>query len=182
MGILDSLILSESSKRAATTDQKVQLRHKMATSLDQQIAAATCETKGEVYAVEVEKWIVTDKTTGAKERRKVQTIQRKMWYRDASNKVMLELRLGHKPLKIGNKSSIQVGDLSNLVPILEKVKAAVMAGELDQAMKEISDNRKRAKKAAITTVTPVATPPTKPETTTTAAVVSLTAAPKTATK
>ena len=55
----------------------------------------------------------------------------------------MELRFGNKVLKIGNRSSIIVGDITNLVPVLEKVKQAVEAGELDDALKVASKRRNR---------------------------------------
>ena len=52
----------------------------------------------------------------------------------------------NRAIKIGTGNSIIVGQPSNLVPTLETVRQAVMAGELDDALKAASDGRKRVKK------------------------------------
>ncbi len=146
MGILDTLTFSESSKRTDNTDPKTNLRRKMAAALDHQINAATAEIKGETYTITVEKWVETDKATGTKERRKVQKMFRPMYYRDGSDRVMIELRFANKPISIGGKPSIVVGTIDKLVPTLQTVRKAVMAGELDAALKAASDGRKRSLK------------------------------------
>ena len=144
--ILETLTLSDSTKRTANTDPQTNLRRKMAAALDHQINGATAETKGEVYTIEVEKWIETDKATGTKEHRKVQKALRRMWYRDGADRVMLELRFANKPISVGGKPSILVGSIDKLVPTLQTVRKAVMAGELDAALKAASDGRKRSLK------------------------------------
>ncbi len=146
MSILSSLTLSDTSKRTDNVDPTVHLRRKMAAALDHQIAGAISETKGEAYVVEVEKWIVTDAVTGSKERRKVQKPLRRMWYRNASDSILVELRFANKPIQIGGKPSIVVGTLDKLVPTLQTVRKAVMAGELDAALKAAADSRKRSLK------------------------------------
>ncbi len=149
MGILETLTLSDTSKRTDNIDPKVHLRRKMTAALDHQIAGAVAETKGETYVVEVEKWIETDAATGAKERRKVQKPLRRMWYRNASDAILVELRFANKPIQIGGKPSIVVGGLDKLVPTLQTVRKAVMAGELDAALKAAADSRKRSLKSVV---------------------------------
>ena len=146
MSILSSLTLSDATKRTENTDPKANLRRKMAAALDQQIAGANAEIAGQHYAVEVEKWFTTDPATGTKERRKVQKVFRRMWFKDGTDRVMLELRFAGKPLLIAGKSSIVVGTVDQIVPTLQTVKKAVLAGELDAALKAALDSRKRTLK------------------------------------
>ena len=146
MGILDTLTFSESSKRTVNTDPQTNLRRKMAAALDHQINAATAEIKGETYTITVEKWVETDKPTGTKERRKVAKALRRMWYVDGADRVMVELRFANTPISVGGKASIVVGTIDKLVPTLQTVRKAVMAGELDAALKAASDGRKRSLK------------------------------------
>ena len=160
--IIDTLTLSQNSRHTVSTDPVINLRRKMAANLDHQICAAKAEMKGETYCIEVEKWVVTDQLTGTKARHKAQKIVRKMWYRYLGERIFLELRFGHKLIQIGDKSSIQVGDISNLVPVLEKVKQAILDGELDTALKMASDSRKSAKKAGAVGL-PIPPTITKPE-------------------
>ena len=146
MSILETLTLSDTSKRNEITDPVVHLRRKMAGALDIQIAAATAAQKGETYTLEVEKWVLTDQVTGAKERQKVSKAVRKMWFTDASDRIMVELRFGNKPIKVNNKSSIVVGTMDKLVPTLQTIRKAVLQGELDVVLKTASDSRKRTLK------------------------------------
>ncbi len=155
MSILSSLTLSDATKRTENTDPKANLRRKMAASLDVQIAGANAEIAGQHYAVEVEKWFTTDPSTGTKERRKVQKVFRRMWFKDGTDRVMLELRFAGKPLLIAGKSSIVVGTVDQIVPTLQTVKKAVLAGELDAALKAALDSRKRTlKQKTATAATP----------------------------
>ena len=98
------------------------------------------------YANETEKWFTTDAATGTKERRKVQKVFRRMWFRDGTDKVHLELRFANKPLLINGKPSILVGTMEKLVPTLQTVKKAVLAGEADLGLKAALDSRKRTLK------------------------------------
>ena len=84
--------------------------------------------------------------TGTSEKRAVERSLRRWWWR-AADGVHLELKLGNRAIKIGTGNSIIVGQPTNLVPTLETVRQAVMAGELDDALKAASDGRKRVKKA-----------------------------------
>ncbi len=146
MGILETLTFSESSKRTAYSDPMTNLRRRMAAALDHQINGATAEAKGETYFVEVEKWVETDHLTGTKERLKVKKMLRKMWYRDGADRVLIELRFANKPVQINGKASIVCGSQDKLVATLQTVRKAVMAGELDAALKAASDSRKRSLK------------------------------------
>lgn len=146
MGILETLTLSDSTKRTETADPKIALRRRMAVALDHQIAGATAEAKGEHYTIEFEKWVFTDKAAGMKERRKVQKPFRRMWYRDASDNILVELKFANKPLLVNGKPSIMVGSADKLVAILQTVKKAVSAGELDAALHAVSESRKKALK------------------------------------
>ena len=157
--LLDTLTFSESNRRTENTDPKINLRRKMAAALDHQIAGAEAELKGDTYTIPVEKWVVADKATGAKERAKVQKTLRRMWFRDASDRIMIELRFANKPISVNGKPSIVVGAMDKLVPTLTTIRKAVMQGELDAALKVASDSRKRTlklPKAGTTTQAPKA--------------------------
>ena len=146
MSILETLTLSDSTKRTETADPKVALRRRMAAALDHQIAGATAEINGQHYVIEFDKWVFTDKAAGVKERRKVQRPFRRMWYRDASDNILVELKFANKPLLVNGKPSIMVGSLDKLASILQTVKKAVSAGELDAALYAASESRKKALK------------------------------------
>ena len=148
MSILASLTLSEVSKKSENTTPHLSHRRKMVLAIDEQIAGAQADATGQHYARTVEKTVKCEET-GAKDRRTVDRSLRRWWWKSADG-MMLELRSGNKAIKVGGKSSIVVGDITNLVPTLEMVKQAVMAGELDEALKVASDGRKRGKKVVLT--------------------------------
>ncbi|MEI6557549.1 MAG: hypothetical protein WCO00_04015 [Rhodospirillaceae bacterium] len=149
--ILETLTFSDASKRTEVTDIKSNLRRKMVAALDHQANLASAELKGETYTVEIEKWVETDKETRAKARVRVQKIIRPMWYRNGADAILLELRFANKPVTINGKPSIVVGTIEKLVPTIQTIRKAVLAGELDTALKAAADSRKRAfKKAAPT--------------------------------
>ncbi len=144
MSILASLTLSEVSKKSETGTPHLNLRRKMAAAINEQIAGATAEAAGQHFSKTVEK-VVKNAETGTAEKRVVERSLRRWWWR-AADGVHLELRFGNRAIKIGTSNSIIVGDPSNLVPTLETVRQAVVAGELDAALKAASDGRKRVKK------------------------------------
>ncbi len=158
--LLESLTFSDATKRTEITDPTVNLRRKMASALDHQIAGATAEISGQHYAVEIEKWVETDKATGTKERMKVQKVFRRMWYRNAADAILLELRFANKPVLINGKPSIVVGAVEKLIPTLQTIRKAVLAGELDAALKAALDSRKRSLRSK-TSETATAKPATK---------------------
>ena len=144
MSVLETLSFSDISKKSEKTTPHINLRLKMIAAIDEQIMAVKSELKNELYVRVVQKKVVNEHT-GGKELTEVQRTLRKMWWK-SSNGILLEIRFGNRPMKIAGKSSIIVGELSNLIPTFEKIKQAVDAGELDAAMAEISDARKRIKK------------------------------------
>ncbi len=151
MSVLETLRFSDISKKSEKTTPHINLRLKMIAAIHEQIMAVNYELKNEHYVRVVQKKVVNEHT-GGKELTEVQRTLRKMWWK-SSNGILLEIRFGNRPMKIAGKNSIIVGELSNLIPTFEKIKQAVDAGELDVAMAEISDSRKRIKKDGATPAT-----------------------------
>ena len=145
MGILDTLTLSPVTKKAENDTPHLALRRKMVAAIDEQIAGARAELAGQHYSRSAMK-VVKHADTGEPERRTVERSLRRWWWKSAEG-LFLELKFANKPVKIGTNSSIIVGDITNLVTILETVKHAVVNGELDDALKQASEGRKRSKKA-----------------------------------
>ncbi len=144
MNILDTLTLSVVSKRAENDTPHLALRRKMAAAIDEQIIGAKAELEGRHYSRSTVK-VVKHADTGEQERRTVERSLRRWWWKTADG-VHLELKFANKPVKIGSNSSIVVGDITNLVTIMETVKQAVVNGELDDALKQASEGRKSEKK------------------------------------
>ncbi len=56
------------------------------------------------------------------------------------------MRYGNKRIELApKKPTIEVGDTDNLIPTLETVKEAVIAGELDKQLAAVKQRRKRQK-------------------------------------
>ncbi|CAK0744201.1 putative HK97 gp10 family phage protein [Azospirillaceae bacterium] len=143
---LDSLSFSDSSKRTENNDPKINIRRKMVAALDHQIALANAAQNGDTYTIDVEKWVLVDKASGTKERKKLTKAVRPMWFTDASDRVLLALRFANKEVRLNNKPSIVVGTMDKLVPTLQTIRKAVLQGEADAVLKAASDSRKRTLK------------------------------------
>jgi uncharacterized protein YqgV (UPF0045/DUF77 family) len=58
---------------------------------------------------------------------------------------MLDVRYGNRRMELmPKKPTIQVGSMEQLVPVLEQVREAVVAGELDKVIGVAKVRRKRA--------------------------------------
>ena len=82
---------------------------------------------------------VTDKQTG--ERKTVESAKRvkQWWFVAESGKVCLQVRYGTRVLDLARgKNSIEVGTGAELITVLQTVKSAVEAGELDAQIEAAS--------------------------------------------
>ncbi|MEI6557647.1 MAG: hypothetical protein WCO00_04510 [Rhodospirillaceae bacterium] len=154
MSILETLEFSDFSKKAEKGTPHLALRNRLISAIDEQIAGANAEQNNEHYVREVQK-AVKNAETGDKEIRTIQKQLRKMWWKSA-NGILLEIRFANKVLKIGNKSSVIIGEFPNLVPVLKKIQDATRNGELDEVMKQALAGRKRKTGKADTEVAPPA--------------------------
>jgi hypothetical protein len=116
----------------------------MVSALDDQIAGAQAEIAGQPFVKQKERWMPTE--NGSKERRVVQSALRKFWFKNTQGQVLLEMRFGNKPLVIQGKPSILVGEMANLPVVLNTLREAVLAGELDSELAAASDQRRRGRK------------------------------------
>lgn len=113
----------------------VQLRrNKLVAKIAEQIALATAQAEGHVYAP-VRFKMVTDEQ-GA--RRSVETIKRvkQWWWTADSGKLALTVRYGAKVLELGGKgrSAIEIASAAQLLPTLEVLKECAANGEMDAAI------------------------------------------------
>ena len=81
--------------------------------------------------------------TGSREQADVHIRFRPWWWKDQAGTVFLELRYTNKSIELKpGKKSITVGTVEKLLPILEQIKKAVAAGELDKPISAILATRK----------------------------------------
>lgn len=148
MSILESLILTNITKQRDTSPEG-NARQKLLDALALQIEAATATMKGEMFVRRVGRWVDVD---GTKERKDVPVRFRPWWFKDEAGTVHLHIRYGNKPLELKpGKSVITVGTIDRLVPVLEQVRQAIAAGELDKAIAGAVASRQRGLKKPTTT-------------------------------
>ena len=116
-----------------------QRRNKLAKRLWEQIELAKAQQTGTTYTATKFRTI-TDAETGL--RKQVETNKRvKAWWFVAENgKLVLSIRYGTKVLELAKgKWAVEVGGEKDLVGVLEVLKGAVLAGELDTQIDAASD-------------------------------------------
>ncbi len=71
---------------------------------------------------------------------------RRWWWKDENGGLKLDVRYGNKSIELApKKPTIEVGDTDKLIPTLEAIKEAVIAGELDKQLAAAKVRRKRTK-------------------------------------
>ena len=111
-----------------------QVSGRTATAIDNQIAAVSADQTGEPLNLKAMRW-VDDPETGQRVRKEVTIRVRRWWWKDEAGQVMLDVRYGNKRMELApKKPTIEVGSMDRLLPTLEQVREAVVAGELDKAI------------------------------------------------
>lgn len=140
MSTLSTLKLSAASPRQqlSATDR---LRRKLLEQLDLQIRAAIAMVAGEPFYYEVQRWV---RQNGSNDK-VLTTITRQVrpwWWTNAFGTIMLSLRQGNRLIEIADgRASVEVGELSDLPDVLELLRKAITAGELDGQLKVEPINR-----------------------------------------
>ena len=104
--------------------------------LETQIEAAEAELKDEEFLEDIRKWVRGE--DGERKQITEQRAIRKWWWQHHTGAWMITLRDGAKELPLlEDKNSIEVGEISKLVDVLQTVRSAVLAGELDDALAQV---------------------------------------------
>ncbi|WP_300035780.1 DUF6641 family protein [uncultured Roseobacter sp.] len=104
--------------------------------LETQIEAAEAELRDEEFLEDIRKWVRGE--DGERKQITEQRAVRKWWWQHHTGAWMLTLRDGAKELPLlEDKNSIEVGEITNLVEVLQTVRSAVLAGELDDALQQM---------------------------------------------
>ncbi len=127
--------LKFTSAKKPSQQSPVQLRrNKLVTKIAEQIALATAQAEGRVYAP-VRFKTVTDEHG---ERRSIEATKRvkQWWWAADSGKLALTVRYGSKTLELGGKgkNAIEIASAAQLVPTLELLKECAENGEMDAAI------------------------------------------------
>lgn len=111
-------------------------RNKLLASIHEQIEAAKARAEGKRHAVKHIRRIKNKETGQVVEQVRERNV-RESWWVGNDSRVYMELRYGWKPLEIAKgKTTIEVGEWSNLLPVLEKLHKAASAGEFDTQLNE----------------------------------------------
>lgn len=138
--IISTFTLSDSQKQKVV-DKPTQRRNNLLTKLNDQILAAEAALKGEEYFST--KTVTETDEDGTKLRTTVPKRVNKWFYTNNGSEWLLEIKYGNRILPLTNdKSAIVVGDLGNMVTVLEQVKEAVAANELDKAIESALAKKK----------------------------------------
>ena len=116
-----------------------QRRNKLAKRLWEQVELAKAQQAGGIFAPTKFR---TLKDTATGERIQVEQAKRiKQWWFVADNgKLVLSVRYGTKVLELAKgKWAVEVGTEKDLLPTLELLKGAVLAGELDAQIEAAAD-------------------------------------------
>ena len=129
-----------SAKRQTSIDPIQFRREKLSKMLDEQIAIATAYINNTAYqAIGMKR--VRDENGNTQ----VVEVQKKVktWWFKNDNKVALTVRYGNRAIEFSRgKNAIEISDPKNLLTTLEKIKQAVMEGQLDEQLTVASNNVK----------------------------------------
>lgn len=107
-------------------------RNKLSKKLYEQIKLATALRDGSTYAP-THLRSVRDRETGEIKRIEQPKRLRQWWFTADNGKVCVQIKYGSKSLDLGGKgkNSVEVANGDELIKVLELIKTAVEAGELD---------------------------------------------------
>jgi hypothetical protein len=137
MSILSSLKIV-TSKKSKGLPPLIQRRNKLSNRLYEQIQLAQAQKEGRIYAPAHLKNVV-DKETG--ERKTVERTKRvrEWWHINDAGKINIVVKYGSKQIELGKgKNAVEVSSGDELIKVLEILKSAVEAGELDSQIETAS--------------------------------------------
>ena len=144
MSTLNTLKLV-SSKKHATVSPVVHRRNKLVSKLHEQIEMCEAKKSGQNYAPKKLKTF-TNKQTGERMTAEVtKRVKEWFWINDAG-KINLAIKYGAKTLSLNKKgaNAIELATGDELINTLKSIKVAVLNGELDDAITEVSNATKAA--------------------------------------
>jgi hypothetical protein len=131
MGNILQSLKAVAVQRPTKLTPAVRRRNKLIDSLHQQIEAAKARSEGRQHSIKKLRRI-RSKQTGEM----IDTVRDKAvkecWWVGEDGHAYMEVRYGWKPLEIvKGKTTIDVGSVQNVIPTLEKLRAATEVGEFD---------------------------------------------------
>lgn len=144
MSIVTNLKLVTSTKSNVTSPVLLR-RNKLLAKVQEQLDLCEAKRNQQTFAPKRLKTVV-NKETG--ERMTIETIKRvKEWFWITSdNKINLAIKYGSKTLPLNKKgaNAIEITNGTELIGTLHKLKEAVLAGEFDDAIADVSNATRKA--------------------------------------
>ena len=139
MAVLSNLKLV-ASKKHLTVAPVVQRRNKLIVKIHQQIELCEAQKAGNTYAPKKLK-TYTNKQTGERMTTEVANKVREWFWVNDEGKINLEIKYGAKTLSLNKKgmNAIELNTRDELIATLTALKTAVLEGELDDAISDISE-------------------------------------------
>lgn len=131
-----------SARKSALSNPVHQRRFKLARKLAEQIEVAKAASEGRVHTVTRSKMITNSE--GVREATSTTRKVKEWFWTCEGGKVNVAVRYGSKVIELAKgKNAIEVASSAELVPTLQLVRDAVIAGELDEAISSASEKLKR---------------------------------------
>ena len=138
MTTLSSLKLTASQKPTQISSLQMR-RNKLAKRLWEQMELAKAQQAGTQY-IATKFRTITDNETGLRKQVEINKRVKAWWFVSDAGKLSLSVRYGTKVLELAKgKHAVEVGAEKDLVGVLDVIKAAVLAGELDTAIENAAN-------------------------------------------
>lgn len=130
---LNTLKLTD-AKKPTQVPQVLQRRNKLLKRIWQQTELAQAQQAGNGFTVKKFR-TVADRETGGRKQVETDVRVKPWWFITDAGKLAISVRYGSKVLELGKgKYAVEVGTEKDLVKVLDIIKLAVTAGELDTAI------------------------------------------------
>jgi len=143
MSLLNTLKLV-TAKKPVQTPIAVK-RTKLLTKLQDQIDLMSAQQQGRAHHVVRTQW-VTDTDSGARVAVEIHKRVREWFWQNSTGRLTAVVKYGAATLALrkGGKNAFEVTDVAELIAAFNSVKAAVIAGELDDAIADASIRTRKA--------------------------------------
>ncbi len=144
MSTLNTLKLV-ASKKHATVSPIIHRRNKLANKLHEQIELCEAKKTGLSYAPKKLKTFINKQTGERMTAEVTKRVKEWFWIND-TGKINLAIKYGAKTLPLNKKgaNAIELTSGDELINTLKSIKVAVLNGELDEAITEVSNATKAA--------------------------------------
>lgn len=128
------------SKKHSTLSPIVHRRNKLCTKIHEQIELCEAQKSGQTYAPKKLKTFINRQTGERMTAEVVKRVKEWFWIGD-NGKINLSIKYGSKTLALNKKgaNAIELSTGDELINTLKSLKIAVINGELDEAITEVSE-------------------------------------------